>query len=180
MIDLDDVICNDGWLELVNTFLKANYTYKDVEGFYINELVPKELEMDFINWYETQQQYDYATLKDGVLNVIEKLNNNYEIYICSAFVFPYKPEISGEILKQKFNYLQTILPFLDRNKFIFCNNKAIINCEIKIDDSMKNLNNAETKILFTAYHNKNIETELLSKENIIRANNWFEIESILL
>ena len=35
--------------------------------------------------------------------------------------------------------------------------KSVLNCTIKIDDSIKNLIGAERKLLYTAYHNKNIE-----------------------
>lgn len=32
MIDMDDVICDGGFLSLINQFLKANYTVEDVKG----------------------------------------------------------------------------------------------------------------------------------------------------
>ena len=39
---------------------------------------------------------------------------------------------------------------------------------------------AEIKLLFTAYHNVNITDEELKAKNLIRVNNWKEIEKILL
>jgi len=83
-------------------------------------------------------------------------------------------------LKHKFEFLLKNLPFLDPNKFTFQTNKSILNCEIKIDDKMENLKNAEIKLLYTAYHNENISDDELRKENIIRVNNWKEIRKILL
>ena len=36
------------------------------------------------------------------------------------------------------------------------------------------------KLLFTAWHNKDLTDDELKKQNIIRVNNWKEIASILL
>ena len=61
------------------------------------------------------------------------------------------------------------------------NNKDMLEADIRIDDSISNLKGkAEKKILFTAYHNKNITDDKLEKEGVIRANSWREIEKILL
>ena len=56
----------------------------------------------------------------------------------------------------------------------------VLNVDIKIDDRIDNLNGAKTKILFTAYHNKNFSDETLEKEGIKRANSWYDIEKLLL
>ena len=52
--------------------------------------------------------------------------------------------------------------------------------EIKIDDKLNNLKNAETKLLFTAYHNKSLTKEELEKENAIRVDSWEGVREILL
>ena len=81
---------------------------------------------------------------------------------------------------QKFDFLKNNFPFIDPSRFTFQSNKSLLNCDIKIDDIVRNLKNAEMKILYTAYHNKNISDEELKLKNIIRANNWKDIEKILL
>ena len=55
-----------------------------------------------------------------------------------------------------------------------------MNFDIKIDDRTNNLENANTKLLFNAWHNKNITQEELDKENIIRVNSWLEIKDLLI
>ena len=52
--------------------------------------------------------------------------------------------------------------------------------DIKIDDKIENLVNGDIKILFTAYHNKNISDEELKNQGIIRAKDWLDIKKILL
>ena len=72
------------------------------------------------------------------------------------------------------------MDFIPPHNYIFTADKSIINCDIKIDDKIKNIEGAKTKLLFTAWHNKELTDEDLKLENIIRVNNWKEIEEILL
>ena len=52
--------------------------------------------------------------------------------------------------------------------------------DISIDDRLSGLENADFKILFNSWSNKSISEEYLSENNIIRVNNWSEIENLLL
>ena len=45
---------------------------------------------------------------------------------------------------------------------------------------MTDLISCEKKILFTEFRNKKISKEDLEKDNIIRVNNWLEIQEILI
>lgn len=72
------------------------------------------------------------------------------------------------------------LYFIEPRNYIFTADKSIINCDIKIDDKIKNIEGASIKLLFTAWHNKELSNEKLKKDNIIRVNNWKEIYEILL
>lgn len=181
LIDVDDVITNqDGWLYVINDFLKTNYTVEDVKGYYIQDLVPIEMKNEFVKFFLTQNTYSHSKINDNCIEVIKKLNEKYEIYFCSSYVFRDSPENSGIFLMQKFDFLKNNFPFIDPSRFTFQSNKSLLNCDIKIDDIVRNLKNAEMKILYTAYHNKNISDEELKLKNIIRANNWKDIEKILL
>lgn len=79
-----------------------------------------------------------------------------------------------------FLHLINTFPFINPNNIIFLGNKSVLNCDIKIDDRIDNLDGAKTKILFTAWHNKNISKDELNNKKIKRANNWKEIENIFL
>lgn len=177
---MDDVICEGGFLALVNQFLGANYQKEDIKTYYIQDLIPKKQYPEWTEFFNTQNVYDYCEMIPDVCEVLEKLSKQYEIYITTAYVFRDNEEYSANNLKNKFEYLCKNLPFLSPNNFIFTTNKEIIDCEIKIDDKLSNLKGkAETKLLFTAYHNQEIANEELNKENVIRVNNWKEIEQIL-
>ena len=58
--------------------------------------------------------------------------------------------------------------------------KTKINYDIGIDDRVSNLENCDKKLLFTEFRNKKISKEDLEKDNIIRVNNWLEIQEILI
>lgn len=181
MIDMDDVICDGGFLSLVNKFLKTNYQKKDLKTYYIQDLIPKEKYPEWTEFFNTKNVYDYVEFLPDCYEVMEKLSKKYELYITTAYIFRDNEEYSAKNLKNKFEWLYENIPFISPNNYIFTTNKEIINCEIKIDDKLSNLSgNAETKLLFTAYHNKYIKEKELKEKGVIRANGWKDIEKILL
>lgn len=181
MIDIDNTIADsNGWLYLVNKFLNTNYTMDDVGDYYIQDLVPKERKDEFTKFFIKYNTYKYANVFPNCVEVIKKLNEKYDVYICSAYIFRDDLDYPGDALKYKYEFLRKTFPFMDPNKFIFLTDKEILNCEVKIDDVLSNLSNAKIKLLFTSYHNKNISDEELKKQGIVRVNNWLEIENILL
>ena len=160
LIDMDDVICENGFIRMINEFLGTNYKSEDANSYYV---------------------YDYVNIVKDAPEVIEKLNEFYDIYIITAYIFRDKPEISGSQLKNKFDYLTKNLPFIDPKKFIFLSDKELVDADIRIDDSVDKLKGqAEMKLLFTAYHNKNIADAELKEKKLTRVNSWKEIEKILL
>lgn len=180
-IDMDDVICDGGYLYLVNQFLNTNYTLKDVKGYYIQDLIPEEKKEEWKIYYTKHNLYDYVNFLENAYEVMEKLSKHYELYVLTAYVHRDVPEFSGEILKQKYDWLYQNLPFISPDRYIFTTDKSLIQCDVRIDDKLSNLTgNAETKILFTSYHNQEYTKEELEKLGVIRANNWLEIQGVLL
>lgn len=180
IIDMDDVICEKNFIEMVNDFLQTSYKEEDACSYYINDLIPKNKMTEWIQFFEQNNLYEYGKKSEDVKEVLEKLNKIYDIYIVTAYVFRDEESLSGKVLKDKFDYLYSNFPFLNPSKYIFANNKEIINADIRIDDNIKNLSGkAETKLLFTAYHNQNLTDEELKKNGIMRVNNWRELEEIL-
>ena len=118
---------------------------------------------------------------EDAIEVMEKLNKKYDLYIATAYVFRDAPQVSGKTLNDKYNFLCKKFPFIDPHKFIFISNKDLLDADIRIDDSPKKLmGKARLKLLFTAYHNKNMTDEELKENNFIRVNTWKEVENILL
>lgn len=181
IIDMDDVMCKNGFIRIVNEFLGTNYKAEDANSYYINDLIPKEKMKEWIKYFETINVYDYVDLIEDVKNVMKKLNEKYELYIVTAFIFRDEPKISGRVLEDKFNYLYEEFPFIAPEQYVFSCNKDIIDADVRIDDSLGKLEGkAKIKLLFTAYHNGDISKEELDSKGVIRVNSWKEIENILL
>jgi len=181
MIDMDDVICNGGFLHLINEFTNKNYTIDEFSKYYMQDIIPENKKEEWIQFFANSNMYSHAEFIDSAYESLKKLNEVYEIFIVTAYLIKDDPSISGGHLNNKFNWLQINLPFINRSNYVFTDNKDVIDCDVKIDDKLSNLSgNAKTKLLFTAYHNKRLTNEELNKKQVQRVNNWKEIEKILL
>lgn len=181
MIDMDDVICDGGFLYLVNQFLGTNYQIEDIKNYYIQDLIPQRQRQDFCKFFLSKNMYDYTQFVPEAYQTLRELNKQYDIYITTAYLIRDDKTLGGEHLKNKFNWLYQNLPFIEPEKYIFTSNKELISCEVKIDDKPSNLiGDAEQKLLFTAYHNKEITEQELEQEGLIRVNGWQDVEKILL
>ncbi len=178
MVDMDDVITTGGFLYLINKYLGTNYTEDDFDTFYMQDIVPNKEE--FFIWFRKYNMYDYCTLIPDVKEVLESLSKKYEIFIGTSYIIRDIVKDTAFILEQKYNFLVNNFPFINPSNIVFLGNKNILNCDIKIDDRLDNLDGAKTKLLFTAWHNKNISKEKLDKKDITRVNSWKEIENLLL
>ena len=183
LLDVDEVICFPGFLKACNDFLNTNCEIDDFDTYYLDEqIIPKDRWDEFISFLGKRNVYDDAVLLPDAFDVIKKLNDIYDIYICSSCINPFDINGSGCLFKNKYEYLVRELPFLDPTKFIFTNSKHLIKADIQIDDRLNNLDNdVGTHILFSSYHNLNDKLP----ENVIRAgthwsNAWKDIENILI
>lgn len=178
---MDDTILVDCYLEVVNEYLNANYTYKDIKKYWVDEIIPEKKQAEYLDYfYNKINIYDYGHVQENAIHVIEQLNKYYDVLICSAYIDHRDLKICSKILTHKHNWLIENLPFIKPENFIFTNRKDVIPTDIKIDDKVENLKTCETKLLITAYHNKNITDEELKEQNIIRVADWNQIAEILL
>ncbi len=178
LIDVDDVITGGSFIKEVNKFLNTDYKEEDNKGFYLQDLLGDKKDLFFEN-FENINLYEDAKLADNCYDVMKRINEKYEVYICSAFIWRESPAKSSNNLKYKYDFLHRELTFIDPNNYIFATNKLLINCDIRIDDRISNLGSCETSLLYTAYHNKDVDGNELIENNIIRVNNWLDIAKIL-
>lgn len=178
VIDMDDVITSETLTEIINEYEGKNYKDEDFKDFYKQDIV--ENKEDFFKYFLTKNEYNYGKINDNAIEVIEKLNQKYEVFIGTSFIFKEIIGESGIFVKNKYDFLLKNFPFLNPMNFVFVGNKKILKSDIKIDDKIENLINGDIKLLYTAYHNKNISKEELEEKGIVRVNNWLEIEKLLL
>lgn len=101
---------------------------------------------------------------DGALEVVEWLNNHFDLFIVTA-----AQEFPNSLI-DKYSWLQSHLPFLSWKQYVFCGDKSIINADYMIDDHVFNLEKFKgVGLLFTAPHN-------INENGYIRLNNWTEVK----
>ena len=189
LLDIDEVFCFSGYLELVNEFLNTNYKIDDFDDYYIDEVaIPEDKKEEFYKFASTKDQYANPVILPGAIDAISILSKYYDIYPCSDCRNPFDLKKSGRIFKSKFELLYRLIPedVIPPKNYIFTGAKDICRADIQIDDLVSNLNPAiPIKILFPSYHNKNISNEELKEKGILRAGydyhtGWQEVAKILL
>ena len=180
MVDMDNVITDGLFINLIEEFYNKKIDLNSINNYYFVQELTRERNKEFWEYVSTKNFYGDAPLLDGCYEVLEKLNSMYDIYIATSYLWNEIIDLSGKNLMDKYIYLKDNLPFIEPEKYIFVTNKNLLNFDIRIDDKISNLNEANTKLLFTAWHNKNVSAEKLNLSNIKRVNNWYEIEEELI
>lgn len=175
MIDVDNVITDSLFLDLINEFLGTKHKLDNLKGYYLQELV-KDRKEEFWYWVKEKNFYENAPLFEGCYEVLKKLNEVYDIYIVTAYLWNDCLDISGDNLRNKYYYLREMFPFIEPNKYIFTTNKKLMKFDIRIDDKLENIEDADIKLLFTAWHNRDLDDVYLKEKGVIRVNNWKDIE----
>lgn len=182
ILDVDDVICTNHFIPIINMYLNSNYTEDDFNSIKFEmELFPNEDDRNkFYDFFVSVDSYKYSQLKPNAYNIIKKLvKNNRVILLTSAIHYERSLDL-GRQFTDKFKFLLNKLPFFPVENIIFANQKDLIKADIIIDDRVQNLNgDCKHKFLFTCFHNKNISDEELFKQNIVRVNDWSHLYKIL-
>ena len=188
LLDCDEVICFSGFLKAVNDFLGTNYEIDDFTDYYIDEaIIPPERMDEFNKFINSRNMYENAYILPGAIETIKRLNEVYDIYICSSCVNPLDVKGSGRVFTDKYNFLLENLPFIKPSNFIFTSAKHLFKADIKIDDRLSNFegDDIEIKILFPSYHNNDLTVDELTAVGVVRAGyswrkGWQEVEKMLL
>jgi 5'(3')-deoxyribonucleotidase len=180
IIDLDDVLALDGFLNMMNDFNNSNYTYEEIKGYYVEEVLSKEKLIQFRSFFKENNVYDYATVAPNSKEILMNLMLEYEIYIASSYYSSLDHIIMPDLISKKCEFLLKNYPFLTCKNFIFINDKNMLNADIRIDDKISNLSGNGIKLLYSAYHNKDIDDDTLISKGITRVNSWNDIDIKLL
>lgn len=120
-----------------------------------------------------------AKLLPGCLEVIEKLNNKYDLFITTYFIWDKNLDAGGKILKSKYEFLRQTFPFIKPSQYVFTPNKSMQKFDIRIDDQPRWLGDAKINLLFSSPDNQDVHPEDLLRSRIIRVGSWREVDKIL-
>lgn len=180
IIDLDDVLSLDAFLNMLNYFNNSNYKYSDIKSYYVEEILPKERLIEYKDFFIKNNVYDFAIVAPHSKEVLKNLMLEYEIYITSSYYSYLHNDIIPELIPRKCEFLKKNYPFLSTKNFIFTNDKLMLEADLRIDDRLDNLGTNGINILYNAYHNENIEEKEFENKNILRVNDWDDIEEKVL
>lgn len=183
MIDMDEVIVVGNFSNYLVEFL-GNIDFNKLQSKYRQDLI-KGREDEFKKIYKYKNLYknndgSYIEPLPNCVNIVKELNEKYDVYIVTTYIWKENVIDAASNLKNKFEYLQYWFPFINPNNFIFMTDKTKIKYDIGIDDRESNLKNCDNKLLFTEFRNKNLTNEELETKKIIRVNNWLDIGKELL
>lgn len=183
MIDMDEVIVVGNFSNYLIEFL-GEVDFEKLHSQYRQDLI-KDREEEFRRIYKYQNLYknnnkDYVKPLPNCVEVIKELNEKYEVFIVTTYIWKRDVIDAATNLKNKFEYLHHYFPFIDANNFIFMTNKTKIKYDIGIDDRVSNLENCDKKLLFTEFRNKKIIEEELKSKGIVRVNDWLDVKKELL
>ena len=183
IIDFDEVICDNQFVQSYNEFFNTNKKHSDFPGFYVDKSIEDpETRRAFGEYLLKRNFYKGAVLKDGVKEALEQLSQKYDVYICTAYYMDYVRNDCGIVLQQKYEFIAREMPNFNMSKVIFTSSKNVVVGDIMIDDNINNLltNKSYQKLLFTAEHNEKYTEDELRAKSIVRVNNWQEVLDILL
>ncbi len=181
IVDVDDVLALNTFINSLNNFLHSNYTYNDINRYYVEEMLDENQLIEFRKYIKENNIYQFSLVAPNSKEVLMKLMvEGYEIYPTSKFYSELDNIILPETLTYKCEFLQKNYPFIPTKNYIFINNKLLLNADIRIDDSLDNLSDNGLNLLYSAYHNRKIENRLLSDKKILRVQNWKDIENKVL
>ena len=183
MIDMDEVIVVGRFSNFLVDFL-GKVDFNQLHSQNRQDLI-KGKEEEFKKIYKYKNLYkddngDYLEPLPNCVEVIKELNEKYDIYIATAYIWKEDAIDSATNLKNKFEYLHYWLPFVDTNNFIFMTDKSKIRYDIGIDDRVSNLKSCDKKLLFTEFRNEKLTDKELEEKRVIRVNDWLDVKKELL
>lgn len=183
MIDMDEVIVVGRFSNFLVDFL-GKVDFNQLHSQNRQDLI-KGKEEEFKKIYKYKNLYkddngNYIEPLPNCVEVIKELNEKYDIYIATAYIWKEDVIDAATNLKNKFEYLHYWLPFVDTNNFIFMTDKSKIRYDIGIDDRVSNLKSCDKKLLFTEFRNEKLTDKELEEKRVIRVNDWLDVKKELL
>lgn len=174
-LDFDNTIVesNKRIIDMLNKRYNISKTEDDLADYNYNSIYPIT-EQEKNAMFESDEFYNGLELKNGVLDVLNKYCDYYNIIIVSKG--------TKENLIKKEQWIKTHLPdfeFIGLQGSPLNKNEIDMSNSIQIDDSFGCLKtNANLKILYKSYNNFPWQ-QPDNTEDYVAVNSWEEIDSIL-
>ncbi len=182
LIDVDDVICDNHFVPVINKMLGSKYKEEDFDTIDIEKEVFKteEERQKFNDFYVTVDSYSLVDLKEGAYEVLERLKAKHRVVLLTNGTHYERQLEFGRQLTDKYQFLLTKLPFLRGEDIIFSAQKDLFVADIIIDDRAQNMTgNYAHRLMFSCFHNRHMTKVQLDNLGITRVDTWQEIEQYI-
>jgi 5'(3')-deoxyribonucleotidase len=150
-LDFDGTINNmlETWIDWLNQRHGTTVKIEDVVEWELTKVFPTVSKKDLFAPLSDPDYWSAVTFKPNAVKVIKKLiDEGHEIYIVTSSHYRTLPPKIDKCLL-------AYLPFIKKENIIITYNKALINCDVLLDDAEHNLINFKgIKVLFDAPYNK--------------------------
>lgn len=168
-VDIDSVL-NDLMpksLALYNKRTGKNITMDQLTAYNLYECLNEEDSAGIIRLFEEEELWNSLMPLKGSQSGLQKLCNKHDVYLATA-----THEIN---FKWKCDWIKKYFSFFDTNKIIRIKNKALLRCDIMVDDHLSNLiNNIGCERVVLSYP-WNISLQKDYTYSIYRCENWSDI-----
>lgn len=172
LFDIDDTITNfcEVLLKRLNELNGTSYSKNDINSWhwFRNTFENPWKPLEDKNFWD-----DIEVDKKAIILIENLIENGHEVYLATAS-FPndalgYKIRKTLEFFNKK---------IMGESNVIVCYNKALINCDVRIDDAVHNLTDKNSiNFLYTQPWNKNID--IADYPNCIRINSLSQLNFLL-
>lgn len=100
----------------IEKFYNTKIDSRKAKSYYYVQELTKDRKEEFWQYVSDKNFYLNAPLFDGCYEVLARLNNKYDIYIVTSYLWDETLDVSGYNLKNKYYYLKEMLPFIKPEK----------------------------------------------------------------
>jgi 5'(3')-deoxyribonucleotidase len=188
LIDVDDVICENHFFELINEYLASVgepvitdwdvFDRADIEHAFHNDAKIVDGFLD--EYYPKFDSYKNTKPLPGAVEAIKILNEKHDVYLVTSCIDVSRARLFARQFTDKYFWILDHLSFLDPRRIIMVSKKHIFRADVIIDDRLGNLKgDYTTKILFGSFHNHGVQEKHLADAGAVRADGWTEVLSII-
>lgn len=158
-------------IEIYNKRNDANIELSNITTYSLYDCLDTNIADDMIELFCDKEVYDNLQPYKGAIRAVKTLiEQGHEIYIATA--------TNVKNMEWKEQLLQKHFPFVPKDNLIRLHNKALLNVDVLIEDSLKNLTKTfADRICFDQIWNRDEEKDYVY--SISRIHHWGEIVNII-
>jgi 5'(3')-deoxyribonucleotidase len=140
-VDLDSTLNNldEVWMARYNADWHDTKTVLDMTDWDTSKIVRPECGQRIFEYFHEEGFFANLGIREGARNVMEWLNEHYDIYIVTAYHWANCADKAKWVMKH--------LPFFDIKRLTFLNDKFMFNADYLVDDGGHNAEVFPNKVL---------------------------------